>query len=347
MKTRHLFGAAPIVSAAAAIIFASSPANAHHVSISGPAGDAGPITTVSPETLSKGSLAAGFEIYVEDYDAFRDEELLEFAEEDIEGVHNTDAAYVASLGLECGVADNLSVSLTLPFLIRDGIREAEHHEGDGDGHGAHPEIEALGTATGIGDLQLGLKYRLLERSQNGLSLALLAGVSIPTGENNQLDNEGGRFESEFQPGSGSWDPRVGLSIGKSIGPVSADANALYTHRTEGSQATNLGDHLAFNAALSWRLGKGSHYHDDGTFERHQALDLILEVNGEWEERERVGLLRDANSGGTQILLAPGVRYSSANGWALFSSVGIPIHEDLNGIQNNTDVRFKFGISLSI
>ena len=39
-----------------------------------------------------------------------------------------------------------------------------------------------------------------------------------------------------------------------------------------------------------RLGKGLHTHADGVKERHSALDLIVEMNGEWEERERVGSL---------------------------------------------------------
>lgn len=322
----------------------SSVAMAHHVVASGPSNTAGPINTISPDTLAKGELALSADIYTENYDAFRDDELGEFAEDGLEGVHNTDAAYLTTLSLEYGVTDRLSLSLSLPFVLRTGIREAEHHEG-GLGHAAHPEIEQLGSSEGIGDLQLGVRYALFDRTSDRFGLALMAGLSVPTGETRERTNEGGRFETEFQPGSGSWDPRGGFAIGKSFGPLSADASLLYTLRTEGSQDTNRGDHLAFDAGLSWRIGQGAHTHDDGTFERHEALDLIVEINGEWEERERVGTLRDPHSGGTQIFLSPGFRYSSANGWAIFSSVGIPVHEDLRGIQNETDIRFKLGLGL--
>ncbi|QUL36873.1 transporter [Erythrobacter sp. JK5] len=336
-----------IVPAIALWAVSGGPAWAHHVSVSGPSNQAGPITTITAATPEQGTLSIGTDFYIEDYDAFRDAQLLDFAEMDLDGVHNTDAAYVTSLNVEYGLLDRLSVSLTVPFFIRTGIREAEHHEDDGAAASAHPEIEQLGSSTGIGDLQLGAKYAVLDRNADGVGLALLAGLSIPTGNADEDTNDGERFETEFQPGSGSWDPRIGLAIGKGFGPVSLDASVLYTLRTEGSQDTNLGDHLAFNAGLSWRIGKGPHIHADGTFERHQALDLIVEVNGEWEERERVGAVRDVHSGGTQIFLAPGLRYSSAHGWAIYSSLGIPVHEDLNGIQNDTDIRFKLGVALSL
>ncbi|MHA7821085.1 MAG: transporter [Erythrobacter sp.] len=331
---------------AIALCFAgANPAQAHHVVVAGPSNSVGAIVTSSPETPRKGELTLSADFYVEDYDDFRDEELAEFAEDGLEGVHNTDAAYLTTFNLEYGLQDRLSVSLSLPYIIRTGIREAEHHEGAG-GHAAHPEIEQLGSSEGLGDLQLGVKYAVLDANTDQVGLALIAGLSIPTGETSERTSDGDRFETEFQPGSGSWDPRAGLAIGTNIGPLSASASAIYTLRTEGSQDTNRGDHLGFNAGLSWRLGQGSHVHDDGTFERHAALDLILELNGEWEERERVGVNRDPNSGGTQISVAPGLRYSSANGWAIYTSVGIPVHEDLNGVQNETNIRFRLGVGLN-
>lgn len=321
-----------------------SAAMAHHVVAPGPSNAAGSINTISPDGPGAGELAFNTEFYAENYRAFSDEELTEFAEAGLDGVHNTDAAYLATLSLLYGVSDRLGLSLAIPFVVRTGVREVGHHD-DTDDHAAHPEIAQLGSSEGLGDLQIDAKYTVLDRNTNGFGLALIAGLSVPTGKKTERTNEGSRFETEFQPGSGSWDPRFGLAVGKSLGPFSADANLLYTLRTEGSQDTNRGDHLAFNAGLSWRIGKGSHTHDDGVFERHEALDLIVEFNGEWEERERVGNFRDPHSGGTQIFVSPGARYSSANGWTIYSSVGIPIHENLRGTQNDTDIRFKLGVGL--
>lgn len=63
------------------------------------------------------------------------------------------------------------------------------------------------------------------------------------------------FEVDEQPGSGSWDPFVGLSLSKQLGKISVDANGLYKFATRGSRDSNLGDIVNYNLALSHRLLK--------------------------------------------------------------------------------------------
>ena len=53
---------------------------------------------------------------------------------------------------------------------------------------------------------------------------------------------------------------------------------------------------------------------------------------------------DENSEGNLVYLSPGVRLCGDNGWATTLSVGIPIIEELNGVQYGTDVRAVFGLS---
>jgi len=55
---------------------------------------------------------------------------------------------------------------------------------------------------------------------------------------------------------------------------------------------------------------------------------------------------DENSGGTQLFIAPSLRYSFSERFGVFSAVAFPITEDLNGIQNDTDFRLTTGISFS-
>lgn len=318
-------------------------ANAHHVSVASPASAAGPINTEIADTPRQGVLNFSLQSQTENYDAFSNEALEGFAEAGIEGVHNTDAAYVASLAIEYGVSDDFSIGVVAPYVLRYGIREGEIEDG-------HPHVHNLGDAEGFGDLIFSAKYRVLNRAEDPISLAFIAGVKAPTGETDERAN--GRahghdiFEAEFQPGSGSWDPHFGVAAGRNIVPFSLDGNIRYKIATEGDQATNLGDNFTYNLGLSYRIGKGAHTHADGAFERHHALDLIVELNGEWAERERVGGALDPHSGGEQLFIAPGLRYSSPMGWSSFMSVGFPIYEDLNGIQNDTDVRATFGVGVS-
>jgi hypothetical protein len=38
-----------------------------------------------------------------------------------------------------------------------------------------------------------------------------------------------------------------------------------------------------------------------------TLDLVLELNGEWHDKQRIAGIPDPNSGGTTVYLSPGVR----------------------------------------
>src|SRR5215218_7222948 len=67
------------------------------------------------------------------------------------------------------------------------------------------------------------------------------------------DRQGERFETEFQPGSGSYDPLAGLALSQRLGRWSFDTNVLYVFANKGAQRTNLGDRFQYNGALSYRL----------------------------------------------------------------------------------------------
>jgi hypothetical protein len=76
--------------------------------------------------------------------------------------------------------------------------------------------------------------------------------------------------------------------------------------------------------------------------RGPALDLVLEVNGEWHARQRFDAVSDPNSGGNVVFLSPGVRFSYER-WSGFVSVGVPIVNDLIGIQAEPDWRVLTGM----
>jgi len=310
---------------------------AHHVSVNGPPSQAGPIVTASPDTLRKGEVVLGVQTQIINYEAFDGAELEAIAAAGFEEVHNTDSAVVASVAVEYGLTEDLTIGLVVPFVSRNSIREGELEAGA-------PEVDEFGDVDGFGDVSLQARYRL--PAIDALKISVLAGLEIPTGETRERQQDGRRFETEFQPGSGSWDPSLGLAVSHPFGPIMVTANALYTLATEGSQDTDLGDNAALNIGAVYRIGQGAHVHDDGTFERHQAIDLVLELNGEWQDREEVRDVADSNSGGTQVFLSPGVRYSSADGWSSFASVGIPVHEDFRGVQNDTDVRVTAGVGFA-
>ncbi len=309
------------------IIAASGRAFAHHASAGSGLGQAGPVTTISASTLKKGGF--NFEALAEyqEFDTFSDKKLLRFAGSGKEDIHNAEYLFSPSIGIAYGMDDNLTVHLRVPYVFRDSISEAHHHE-----EGEEPEIHQLGDAKGMGDITVFGHYLFL--NQPDLQSSLLAGLKIPTGKKSDKTDSGEQFEAEFQPGSGSWDPIIGIAVTKPLGSYSLDSNILYTFVTEGVQDTDLGDVFNYNISIARRM-----------LIQKVKLDLILEANGIWRQKEKINGEKSENSGGNIILISPGVRGAINSRIMMYFTVGLPVIQDLKGEQNNLDYRTILGINV--
>jgi hypothetical protein len=343
----------------ATIIFGANPAFAHHAGGVGNALGAGPIITISASTLDKDHSVAAVTLDYQSLDGLSTETLLNATANmppgspESNNVHDLRTIQAYAISYAYGVTNDFTVALRLPYVRRTGIREAVEDEATGD-----LEVENFGPADGIGDLTLFGQYRFF--NQNHTELAALFGLKTPTGRTNDLTAQGELFDAEFQPGSGSWDPLLGLAWTHHEGKWSYDANVLYTLATTGTQDTDLGDRFQYNFAVSYRLtslGSGEHpmFHgaeaheegDDGHHHEHghestgPSLDLVLELNGEWHAEQVTNGISDPNSGGNTIFISPGLRLSQDK-WSGFVSLGIPVADDLNGIQSEPDFRVIAG-----
>ncbi len=351
----------PIVPAVLTTAIASTPTSAHHAGGVGNALSAGPIVTISATTVEQGHGVAVVTLDYQSLSGLSDETLIQSTASlppgtpEANHVHDLRSVQAYAFLYAYGVTDDLTLALRLPFVRRTGIREAHEHEP------GEFEVEDLGSADGVGDLLLFGQYRFFHQDET--ELALLFGLKTPTGKTNDSTAQGEVFDAEFQPGSGSWDPLLGLAWTHHAGAWSFDSNVLYTLATTGTQNTDLGDRFQYNFAVSYRLaslGSGAqpmfhgatpHADDDGHQHAHAhahaglALDLVLELNGEWHAEQVTDGISDPNSGGNTIFLSPGLRLSEDK-WSGFVSVGIPIVDDLNGIQSEPDWRVLIGGSLS-
>ncbi len=360
------------IGAALGLTFFSSAALAHHAGGAANALGAGPINTISATTLEQGHNVAGITVLYTSYENLSDATLIEAAEAGIEDVHGLGSIQNYGLTYSYGLTDDLMVSLWLPYVRRTGIREVPHEHGEEDHHDEdheHLEVESLGSPSGIGDLSLLGQYRFYDDRPSRTEAALLLGFQAPTGVTDETSH-GELLEAEFQPGSGSWDGLFGVALTHRAGRWSYDGNVLYMLVTEGTQDTDLGDVFFYNAAISYRLtslsgtvpmfhgansheeGDDGHHHTHGGAGAHEhteeagpALDLVLEVNGEWDAKQETAGVTDPNSGGHTIYIAPGLRYSYDQ-WSSYVSVGIPVLTDFNGIQAEPDWRISAGSSLA-
>jgi len=188
---------------------------------------AGAINTISAQKQPAGSWGFGLRSEVINNDEFSTEQLESFAASGREGVHSIDKITNTSFSLSYGVTEKLGVSLRLPYIERENIREGELE-------GGIPEAHTHGDSSGIGDLLLLGQYQIFE--QSNADVAILFGIKAPTGETNEKDDDGVRFETEFQPGSGSWDVLVGAAISKDNGSFGYHANILYNKTTKQQRA---------------------------------------------------------------------------------------------------------------
>ena len=320
------------------ILFYTSAVFADHASASFEIGAAGAIMTMPGATLPKGDVVFGVNAQFIDMDEISDSKLEALGALD-EDVHSVGSLLNMTANIAYGFTDDLTMGVSLPYVDRNDIREAHNDGGMG-------EAELAGDSTGIGDLSLFGQYRFFH--DDNQDAALIAGLKMPTGETDEKEREGGLFETEQQPGSGSWDPFVGLAFNRSWGKTGVSANVLYTFATEGSQQTELGNIFNYNLALSYRA-----YSPEGTHNHHQHkhalnvldyVDMALELNGDVRDHVYINGAEEENSGGHILYVSPGIRIGLGHQWTIFSSIGIPVVNDLNGYQSEPDYRVIGGLS---
>jgi len=317
-------------------------ASADHPTVAFGSEAAGPVSTIPAIPMPAGAWGVGVRTEIINNDAFSTEQLEDFAANGLEGVHSIDKITSTSLSLSYGVTDDFSINARLPYIERKNIRESEIEDGV-------PEAHTHGDSSGVGDLLILTQYQVSNSEKT--DVAIQFGVKAPTGETEAKDKDGVRFETEFQPGSGSWDYLLGTSISKSNNGVGYHANVLYNKTTQGSQSTEIGDALSYNVALSYRLGVDadhdhtSHDHNDSEITGVE-WDLLIELNGETRAKNEIAGIEDENSGGSILFLSPGIRVSSGK-FGGFISVGMPVIENQNGKQTDIDTRIVAGLSFAI
>jgi Putative MetA-pathway of phenol degradation len=322
------------------LLLISHSAFADHASPSFETGSSGAIITVPGSTLPKEKFVFSLGVQYLELDNIPDKTLEDLGTLN-EEVHSVNSLLNASANFAYGFNDNLTLGFSLPYVERTDVREAHNDGGVG-------EAELAGDSNGLGDLNLFGQYRFF--NSDSMDIAIIVGLKTPTGDTGEKEIEGRLFEAEQQPGSGSWDPFAGISFNKSLGRIGISSNILYTFVTEGSQDTELGDIFNYNFAASYRayLPKEEHNHDHHEHGTNllDYIDVVLELNGDYRKKTDISGEKEAHSGGNTLYVSPGVRVGIGHTWSLFTSVGIPIIDDLNGVQSESDYRIFGGISKS-
>lgn len=180
-----------------------------------------------------------------------------------------------------------------------------------------------GKASGLGDISVILKKRLYHNMENGWAFAVSGGVKLPTGkddekftdENTMTDNfyDDYRLPINMQPGTGEFDPLVGISCSKSDKLGSWHANAMYIYTSEADEDVDPGDKLMFHLARNFPLT--------------DRFILVGEINGMWQGDDDYpgrNISPGLDEHGTVISLTPGLQFKPTKNSVLEVAVKFPV-----------------------
>lgn len=183
---------------------------------------------------------------------------------------------------------------------------------------------------GLGDMRFLARYTLGQWDKPGETSRLtpFIGLEVPTGEDDQGDSLG-RLPQPLQLGSGSWDPVIGTVFTRQTLKRQFDSSISYKFNTA-ANGFEFGDALNLDLSYQHRiwprqLGKGVPGY----------LYAVVESNMIWQDNNKVFGIRDANSGGTTLYLAPGIQYATKR-FILETAVQLPVIQDLNGTALEND-----------
>lgn len=325
----------------AGAITLANPAWADHGAAGTGPESSGPIVGSSARTTAKGKAAISLNLTLNLPDNRGDTALAGLAQQGVDA-HDQARSETYTLSAAYGVTDDLTLSVSLPVVRRIDIREGELET---VGTITTASVAARGTSSGFGDAALVGKWRFTGEHHHGWEAALLLGIKLPSGVASRIDARGDRFETEHQPGTGSWDPLIGLALTRPMPWGSFGASATWQMSGPGSQDTTLGDRAQFAAGLSYRLaGPKIDYHGH----QHESkgavsLDGVLELNGEWEGQQQIGGVIDPDSGGRALFLSPGLRVSAGT-WSFTLGASLPLAQHIRASHPDTHFRLRFGVT---
>lgn len=192
---------------------------------------------------------------------------------------------------------------------------------------------------GFGDISLFGRFTLYKKDFTGSTfrIAPVFGLTAPTGDDNDRDRFG-ELPRPLQTGDGAWDGFAGVVTTYQTLQYQVDGQLLYRENGRHDGFAR-GDEARFDASLQYRIWPRSMKGVPGT---PGFVYALLESNVIHRERDDLGSGTDADSGGTQWLLAPGLQYVSRR-WIVEGTIQLPVAEDFNGdaIEDDYIVRVGF------
>lgn len=215
-----------------------------------------------------------------------------------------------------GLTERLAFSLTAPYIDKEQKSAVS------------PTI----SDSGLGDINLMSKYRIWSEDLPGEArrISLVGGLELPTGDDN----------AQLKLGSGSVDPVAGVLFTNQSLAQEFDVDFTYQFNTKAS-SYEFGDVFKYNVAYQRRVWPRT-LPEKGVYSQ---VNLVLELNGEHARKDKSNEDIVKDSGGNTLFLSPGLQFA-AKRWVLETSLQLPIIQDLNGDQIETDYTIVTSLRLT-
>jgi len=232
--------------------------------------------------------------------------------------------FISSIGVRYGITDKITISALVPYVF------------------LHTNY---GNDSGLGDLDLMGTFNVY--SKNGFGFAVQAGIELPSGiqKDSNFDN------TTVVVGSGSYDPMLGLLFSKHWDKMTFIGNGLYKYTTNGFKGNYYGSIAIQNLALSYKIKAGGRLcamveKDEKAMSNNFGWNVFGGYFGEWLDKIKEDGVVDENSGYYLGFANLGTTVSYKK-WSFPLTISLPIINNMNGTQNDTGSRFRFGIIKSL
>ncbi|MBI5559680.1 MAG: transporter [Deltaproteobacteria bacterium] len=198
--------------------------------------------------------------------------------------------------------------------------------------GGTPVVDPVkGGVSGAGDAMALGRYTFfkIHTIDTTVTAAGIFGMKFPTGKTDAKALGGTEYlDSHLQPGTGSTDFLLGLSLSRAAGKFSLSANTLGVITTAGE--TGDASHQ-FGNALNYDL-TGRYRVYPGVISSGPRVFLALGLNGELRAREEEDGIEVKDSGGHTVYITPGVQLAASSRWQAEFSYQRPVYHNLHGTQ---------------
>ena len=244
---------------------------------------------------------------------------------------------IATATLGYAPSDRVQLSLAIPYVSRDHNHLASNHTHAGilgEQHNVIPEGWQL---RGVGDVVLQSRWNAAR------GLWLIAGLKLPTGNDDLKNDEGEAAELPVQPGSGTTDGIAGVSYQHAFNmhtPVSGPlgnyalvpwfVTATYQFRGGATHGYRLGAEFQLSAGTVYPLTR--------------RLDALAQLNTRIRKRDEIEDEPEEEpfTGGTYVYASPGLRFSFGR-TGVYALVQFPIYERVNSLQLVSKQNYVIGL----